>query len=77
MSKQTTTTVLVIPQTLAEVENLVTKNLLWRLGAVGKQHCRDIVSDAIEALTVKYSHPSQLRAYQLEKGRLTHLLNKI
>lgn len=65
------------PQTLDEVENLHTKRLLWKLGASGLGACRRIVRDALEALPQKYPHSTQVRAYEVEKGRLTMLLASI
>lgn len=69
--------VVMTPQTLPQVEALLTKKLLWKLGASGRAACQRIVRDAINALPEKYPYASQTRAYQLENARLEKLYDSI
>lgn len=65
------------PQTLTKVEDLINKKLHLKLSASGLGACRRIVNDALEDLKKRYSHPSQLKAYLLEEGRLKKLLSQL
>lgn len=65
------------PKTLEDVENIMQKKLLWKLGASGQAACRRIVKDAIRALPDKYPYGHQMRAYLVENGRLEKLLEKL
>lgn len=70
-------TLVMPPTTLAQVEDLVTKKLLWKLGPSGMGACRRIVKDALRELPDKYPYVHQMRAYQVENGRLEKLLEKL
>jgi hypothetical protein len=72
-----THTVMMTPTTLQQVEDVVKKKLLWKLGASGQAACRRIVKDAIRALPDKYPYAHQMRAYLVENGRLEKLLEKL
>ena len=65
------------PTTLAQVESLITKRLLWKLGASGQAACKRIIRDALRELPDKYPYAHQMRAYQVENGRLEKLLEKL
>lgn len=65
------------PTTVAQVEELLQKRLLWKLGAAGQAACRRIIRDAIDDLPNRYPHPSQVMAYRMHKGKLERTLERL
>lgn len=72
-----TKTVTMTPTNVAQVEELLQKRLLWKLGAAGQAACRRIVHDALDNLPTRFPHPHQVQAYKMEKGRLERLLERL
>lgn len=70
-------TVTMTPTNLAQVEDLLQKKLLWKLGAAGQAACRRIVRDAIDDLPNRFPYPSQVMAYRMQKGKLERLLERL
>lgn len=65
------------PTTLKQVEDLANKRLLWKLGAIGLESCRNIVSRAIDQLPEKYPNVWQVNEFRAQKFRLERLLQKL
>ncbi|WP_273210446.1 hypothetical protein [Runella zeae] len=71
------TIVLMTPTNVEQVEALIHKGLLGKLGASGLGACRRIVNDALSELPGKYPYASQISTFLGEKARLETLLKKI
>ncbi len=69
--------VVMTPRSVEEVEALVRKKLLWKLGAAGLGACRRIVNEALGDLPGRFPHSTQVREYMMEEGRLRRLLNAL
>lgn len=65
------------PTTLREIENMAHRGILWKLGAVSREACRNIVREAIAKLPEKYPNAWQVSEYRAQKFRLERLLEKI